>query len=641
MAEYNLTYRMSFDDMLSALWRVDFLLKDGPISATPIEITGGTTPLKLDKKNNNEDRFSSIIKTTASITYVYRGASDPVPETFINIQDDDYLIEVYKNGQLNWKGFLNGQNNSYKWVPAPFEFTISATDFTFMDTAQVDLNDPVLFLYDFITIGDLLNRSLFAGTFYDNPTLNILYTKKPATIGAGLITDSIYIHTDSVYDFSEGVNFVTDALNKFLDSLGARLFYAAGSYWLQYQPDIANDTQQVINITPDNIAGTEVANIDIASVLGNGTSADLFYLDRSQEILINKALKQQTFNYDLKPINQVRNFDWRTNETSPFDEWEGDISSFYQRVGTGTTDDPFRLHIEKAPGSSFHSIWNRIPVKINQRVDVTFKSKSFLTLPAPDTVSYEIYTKALVLLVEAGTLGGTQQRYLTTGGQWAVGSGSGGGSGEAEYYHISSHPIDNNDGQLHILSDPIPSLPGITDYEILVIIIDSGITPEPPGGSTFYSELYPIFAGIFNNIYVSVSEKIVNSNKFSTVADDKDMFYFDTQDSAYSNALFYDDAGTKTPLPLNDWDDKTIDEAVVRMHVDEQARPSYTVMGDFMSNTLEFYQMVILNDMDNKKMMQVRDSYDVRRAKHNLMLIELIPPGTAIATYTKTQLTEK
>lgn len=641
MANYNLLYRMSFDDILSAAWRVDFLLKDGPIQSEPIEIIGGATPLKLDKKNNNENRFADIIKTTASITYIYRGGSDPVPETFINIQDDDYLIEVYKNNILDWKGFLNGQNNTYKWLPAPFEFTISATDFTFMDATPVNLNDPILFLYGFITIGDLLNRSLFAGTFYDNPSLNILYTKKPASIGTGLITDSLYIHTDSVYDFAEGVNFITDALSKFLNSTGSRLFYAGGAYWLQYQPDIENDVQNVIVLTPSNINGTEVPNIDTSSVMGNAAGADVVYLDRSAEILINKALKQQTFNYSLKPINQVRNFDWRTDLTSPFDDWEGDISSFYQRVGTGSTSDPFRLHIEKAPGSSFHSIWNRIPVKINQRVDVTFKSRSFLTLPAPDAISYEVYTKALVLLVEAGTLGGTQQRYLTASGEWAVGSGSGGGSGEAEYYHISSRPADNTDAQLHILSNPIPSLPGITDYEILVIIIDSGITPAPPTGSTFYTELYPIFVGIFNNIYVKVAQKIVNSNKFSVLADDQEMFYLDTQDFAYSNALFYDNAGVKTPLPNNDWDGKTIDETVVRMHVDEQARPSYTVMGDFLSNTLQFYQMVILLDKDNKKMMQVRDSYDVRKAKHQLMLIELIPEGTAIATYTKTQLTEK
>lgn len=641
MADYNKIYTLPFVDYFGLTWRVDLLQKDGPITADPFILEGSETPLILDRKNNDEDKFSGIVKTRATISYVIRNDSDPAPETFINIEDDEYLIEVYRDGALYWKGFMNSENNTYDWQPRPFVFSITGTDMTFQDSIPVYLNDDDgILLYDYITIGDFLNRSLLFSASYDNPSVKVLYNKKPTEIGVGQITDSLYMHTDAVYSFSDGPQFVTDALLNFLNSLGARLFYSSGSYWIQYLPEIGSSPQQIVTVTPDNPNGVIGFNVDISSTMSNAANAGAIYLNRTAQVQVNKALKQQTVNYDFKPINRVVNFDWRTDTQSPFDGWEGDATGFFQRVGTGAADDLFRLRIPDFDDSGARSIWYRVPVKVGQRVEATFRSKSFLTLPAPDAVDYEVYTKALILLVEAGTLGGLQQRYLSTGGQWLVPSG--GGAGEAEYYHIASRPDADNEGEVHILSESIPALPGITDYEILVIILDSEISPEPPPGSTYYTELYPVFAGVYNNPYVSATTRVVNNSRYSYVADDRKLFYMDTLDEGYSNTFFYKlDSGEYLAVPGDNWDGKTLERTTTTMFADQQARPYPNIIGDFLSNTLELHHSVVLVDMDNKETMILRDTYDVRKSIHKIAVSEIFPEGAATVSYTKTLKTQQ
>lgn len=634
MASYNRLYTLPFSDYFNLPWRVDILQKDGPITAVPFVLEGSDTPLVLDRQNNDEDRFSGIIKTKATISYVIRNASDPAPETFINIEDDEYLIEVYRDNTLYWKGFMNGENNQYDWMPYPFIYSISATDMTFQDSTPVNLNDPTILLYDHITIGDFISRSLLQSASYDNPVVKVLYNKKPDVIGSGEITDSLYIHTDAFYDFRSGPEFVTPALTKLMNSLGARVFFSSGTYWIQFQPEIGSNPQNIVTVTIDNPEGVSSTNLDVSSTMHNGAVSNAIYLNRTPQVLVNKALKQQSFTYSFKPINRILNFDWRTDTQSPFDGWEGDATGFFVRVGSGAATDPFRLRIADFDDSGERSIWYRIPVDVRQRVEVTLRAKSYLTLGAPSTDDFEIYTKAIVLLVERGTLGTIPQRYLSTGGQWL--SPSGGGAGAAEYYHVSSRPDADNEGEIHIVSEPIPALEGISELDILFILLDSEITPDPPPGSIYYNELFPVFAGVYDNPYISATEKVVNNNKYSFVAEDKEMFFMDTLDDGFSNTIFYDNGSEIVPLPADNWNGRTIDRTVTVMHADQQPHPYPSVMGDFLSNTLELHHSVILVDMGNKESLILRDNYDVRRSIHKMAVSELFPEGTAEVTYTKT-----
>ena len=637
MANYGVLYRIEFDDIDLVKWRIDICQKDLSDLTTPFMLETSDDPVRIEKVNSDESLFSPIIKTNYVITYQVNDVPGcPLPDTFIFIENDTFLVKSYKDGVLEWKGFISPDNNTYPWVYPPFNFQITATDFTFSQSEPIDLNDPVLFLYDYITVGEFLKRTLFHSIGYDDPILKILYTPKPATIGSGKITDSLYTHTDAFYSFTDGARFSYDCLTQFLKSIRARMFFSAGSYWLQYFEDIGTSDQQIITITPDDTAGVISANIDTVSSLGKTVFDEIDYKNQTQEIQINKALKQQTFNYELKPINRIKNFDWRTETVSPFTDWEGGNGHFYTRVGTGSVEDQFRLHIENYPTGVFDSIWSRIPVRVNKLVQLELKVTGTLNLPAPSSINYGLYLKAVIVLVKAGEIG--PRRWLGIDGKWN--DATGGGVGEDEYYHVEVRPSASA-GTLSVISDPVPSIAGVDSLEILVVIIDTGITPEPPPGTTYWTELYPVFGRVYNDPYTSLREKVVNAPKYSYVAEDDDtLFFLDINDDSYSNTIFYDDSGTKKALPLKDWTGENLDEAAVKLAADMQARPGKTVMGDFLSTKLHFHHGVTLSDMGDLMMMQIRDKYNVKSGTHTLMLTELMPKGAATSTYTVIPLTE-
>jgi hypothetical protein len=606
---------MPFDDMRGTAWRVDFLQKDGPITTDPIILLAADNPLKLDKQNRNEDKFASIIKTTATIGYIYRGGSDPVPETFIDIENDIFLIEVYKNNILEWKGFLNGDNNSYPWVPAPFQFTLTATDFTFMDSTLINLNQTDLFLYDYITIGEFFNRTLFYATGYNDISLNILYTKKPAVIGSDEITNALFIHTDAFYDFIKGRDFVTVCLERVLSSIGARLFYASGSYWMQFIQDIGTSPQSILTITPDNLSGIRSAYLDTDILMGNATGAELIYAQRSQNVLITKALKQQSFIYDIKTINKLGNFDWHDFETDhPGSPWIIGDGMTFERFGNGSADNQYRLRTSNGVTGTFRSLQQSFTALPGNRLSIQFKVVGN-------------YVKEIAIGVRIGE-NATAQYDLTAAGTWGPTS-----TGTVSNIVFPLSISNANNGTFEVITDPIPA-GAHTDLHVrFAEIIPADVVP---GGQTPYVDIYPVFIGIFNDQYVSYTEKVVNPKKYSLVADDEELFFMDIQQSNISNTIYYNNAGVKTPLPVKNWGGKNIDEIATKLRADQQARPGFGILGDFYSNALNFQQMVSLYDKNMKPTIQLRDSYQVRPCKHNIMVAELMEENAANAAYTIT-----
>lgn len=643
MATYGTIYRIEFRDKENLLWRVDFKIKNGGETETPLMLNcGGPEPVIIEWNNSDENPFAPIISSKASITYYRNSDTDPAPEVFINIEEDEWLVDISKlpdntNPVLFWRGFVKPDNNTYPLVPMPYAFTINAVDFTFSKGKVIDLNDENLFLYDFITIGDFIKRTLFHSIGYDDGIVKVLFSIKPAVIGSSLVTQSLYVHTDAFYDFKNGGKSSYDALMQMLSSLNCRIFYSAGAYWIQRVPEIGMNPQKIIVVTPDNTNGTETDNFDISQALGNSVSDTVIYLGKSQILTVNPAIKKQRVNYELKGINQIKNFDWRSDLQSPFNDWEGDVTGFYTRQGDGTLEDPFRIRVGDVTGSTFRSIWSRIPVRVNKLLRLELKVKSYLTLPEPSAVRYDVFLKAVVVLVPAGDLGPV--RWLGSNGAWNKG-----GVGEAEYYHISSNPKakgNANTGTIEILSDPVPTIEGTPDLEALLVIVDSGITPNPPDGTTFYTELYPVFCRMYNDPYVTIQEDIVNTKKYSLNPENKEKFFLDIQDEGLSNTIFYEAGGIMTALPLNDWEGKTIDEIALRGELDQQSKPSYSFSGDVYSNQLSFHHAVILTDFDNKNMMLIRDKYSVMSCVHSIYATEIMPTGTGIGDYTVTPLTPK
>lgn len=629
---YALTYRMEFVDRFLMQFRVDFLLKDGTELVTPIQISEpDAEPLVIEFKNSGENKFESIITSEITINYFYTGQGNvPIPETFINIEEDTWLINIYRKGNLFWKGFVRPDGGAYPWLYPPFTFSLKAVDFTFCKGTIMNLNGgDGLLLYDFITWGDFFKRSLFQAIGYDDPTLKLLFETAPAVIGSNPVTTDLYLHTDAFYDLDDGVNFVYDALERFCLSLGCRMFYSAGAYWLQRIQDTNIDSQSLLVLTPDDTEGEEEINNDSYKILGSDASADIRYFNRTQMLDIKPALKRQDFNYKLKSINQILNFDWRQGAgVTPFPNWEGDTSGdgTLQRVGTGSAEDPYKLRVNQWDFPSARQIWARLAVTPGQVFEGNFKAIG----------NNAKHLEIIVYLVETGGIADVDSKRLGDGGEWLDAAAN-----STDSLLLS---VENNssNGTLNVVSDRIPEIPAYSGIDLLLLINRAIPVDVVPPGEDVYVDLYPVFGRLFVNNYSDIETKITNDKVYSFIPEKKEVFFLDAVDERLSNTIYYDNGSSIVPIPNDNWPtDETIDEVLARLHLDQQDIPTYVFQGDVITNELDFHHYIRLADKDNMKMLQLRDSYKVRSAVHTLVAAELKSLGSGDGSYTVTPKTRQ
>lgn len=640
---YNIVYRMQFKDIhryTPATWTIDFLQKDGLQPAEPIMIQAeskyGREPLVIERSQTSDNKYTPVIGSKATITYCYDGSPTcPHPETFINIEEDTWMVIVYKNGAVNWKGFIKPDNSSYPWLYPSYEYTMNATDYiSFMKGKPINLDDNILFLYGWVTVGDFINRTVFNTVGYQDAVVKLLANIKPNALGADQsIANGLYVHTDAFYDFEKGPLFVFDCLVKFVQSLGARFFYSAGAYWIQRIADLDQNVYNLLAIDPDNLTGTALQDNNVNKILGStATPCDLYYLDRSQLLRIIPAIKQQKFIYKLQAYNRFLNFDWRDWDGTYFDHWGHQAAALIlQQFGNGTIENPFRARMSGSDDPGIGAfIWQSFTVTPGQFITLQLKAKCN-------------YTKGVKVQVFLVPTGGGRAFYMKASGEWIQSD-------------VVPDPVDPSQeilltvdkklrlGTLQVDSKQIPNSGG-TSYTLIVNIIgptpaDDPNDPVPPG-ETIYNELYPAFLRIYSNTYEEIDEKITSDKQYSYVPENIDVFFLDTVDSGLSNSLFYSDGGVMKALPKDNWKNlkdntipnRTIDEILCRNTLDQAYTPTYTFQGDVYSNNLEFHNTIVLKDLNNKRCMLLRDTYSVRSCRHSIQAAEVKTENTGNGKY--------
>lgn len=633
---YNIVYRMEFRDshhFTPAIWRIDLLQKDGIAPAEPIMLNyGSVEPLIIERSQTDDDKYTSVIGSKATVSYYYDGTPNcPTPETFINIEEDTWMVIIYRNGVLNWKGFIKPDNASYPWLYPPYEFSFEATDYiSFMKGNIINLDDNILFLYDFITLGNFINRTVFHTINYDDVAVNLLMRVKPAIIGSANIVSGLYVHTDAFYDFEDGPLFVYDALKKFVESIGARFFYSEGKYWIQRIADLDQSTFDLIQVTPDKLNGVDIEYTTPDRTLGSTSSLnDLYYLGRSQGLRIIPAVKRQKFIYKLQAYNRLLNFDWRDFNGTEFDDWDGpNLGSglILQQFGEGTIDDPYRNRMSGNGDPSVGAlIGQTFVVTPGQFISIQVKAKCN-------------YSKGLKLQMALIPTGGGKSYYMNSGGDWVQANTVPDPNDPSQEILLT---VDKKVrlGTLQIDSKVIPNSGG-TSYTLVFNIIGPTPANDPsdpvPPGETVYNELYPAFLRIYNNSFEEINETITNSKQYSYVPEDQELFFLDAVDNGLSNCLFYDNSGTKTALPNDNWEnlkdgsipDRAIDEIHAYNTLDQSYEPSYVFEGDVYSNSLEFHNMIVLKDLNNKRCMLMKDTYRVRSCRHSIEAAEVKVEGS-------------
>lgn len=631
---YTLTYRLTFTDIhpvTPADWEILFNKKDGPV-VDVFNLTGSAEPLTIEWSNSEEDKFSPIIGSKATVGYMYQALpGEPKPDEFIKCEEDTWLIIINKNGQLYWKGFIKPDNNNYPFLHAPFEFRMNATDyFQVMKSKTVNLDNSGLLLYDYITLGDAIQRTLFQAVEYDDSVLRVLCSIAPDAISdPGALFSELFIHTDALYDFSKGELSVYDCLRMLCEAFGARMFYAAGSYWIQRVADLDQEQYTVIRLAPADVAGSQETVVNVVRQLGTSAPQnDMYYLDRTQGIIITPALKEQEFNFKLKAINRLLNFQWAQFDGSEFNNWLSTSGLNFTRSGAGTQDSPYKLRLFTSGSSTTELIYQTLIVQPGQIIEIN--------LECIGNYAKEVHA---ICNVTDGTPG--QQPtdyYLKSDGSWTHDFGA---------FSDINVSIDKKSrkGSIKLVSVPIP-LDAVPNGTLQFGLSRAYAADSVPPGETVYADFGPAFLRVYNTPYTDIEGSIANDGAYSLKPEAKEFFFLDTADENLSNTLFYDDAGTKRALPAKNWRSakdpsiplRDLDEYLAYGYLDAMQEAIYNIESDVFSNTLEFHNVSKCADMPGQFML-IRDKYSVRNCKHSLMIAEVKQEGTGSGVYEVTPVT--
>ncbi|MFB6456479.1 hypothetical protein ACE38W_14495 [Chitinophaga sp. Hz27] len=628
-----LTYRISFQDrhpVLPANWEIQLLRKNAT-NPTIIELPAGQAPIIIDKGNSDANTFGPIIGTSATITYTY-DIGLPHPNVFIKgVEEDTWMMIILKNGVREFTGFVVPDSNTYPLLHPPYDFQINATDyFQGLKGTTVNLDDDVLFLYDYITWGAFFKRVLFDSLPYDDAVVNLVFSRRPAILSdAATLANALYIHTDILYDFDKGPLFAYDALKNFLLSTGCRIFYSAGAYWVMRIEDMDQTSFTYLQITPDNLDGEVMTDGDTIRYLGTSDPQnDVYYTGRTQRVRVDPALKQQSFIYKLKGINRLTNFDWRDYSVDYFPGWhKPNPGLVLSRYGSGTISDPYKARFSGSGDmSSGQFIWQQFIVKPGQRVELNIKGLIYYT----SGIRVAVYIQPLI--------GGKQ--YFLSGSEWRE------GSTPAEDQEIIIAPNSKtNQGSLSITTSPIPSGSGSFYLYLSLPGPKPGDDPVPPG-TVIYNEVYPVFLRIYNDTYVEIDTQISNNGVYSYIPDDLEVTFLDTNDNALSNTIYYKEGSDYKPITKDGWVSikdstlaaKPIEELMARDRLAAAHIPVENIEGNVLANTLRFHHVVECADI-NERLMVVRDKYNVLQCLHDVLLVTIMPEGSGDGIYSVTQKT--
>jgi|GEM_PF-5664850 len=635
---YILTYRIRYKDrhpVTPLNWEVQLLQKNG--SALQVtELYAAENPVSIDRATSDSNAFSPIIGANATISYVYDEGM-PHPNTFIKIQEDEWMVVILKNGVVEFKGFVRPDSNTYPLLHPPFAFEINATDyFQVLKATPINLDDNILFLYDYITWGDFFRRTLFTALPYDDIVLNIVFTRRPDSLLPGqTLANGLYLHTDIFYDFEKGPVKCYDALSAFL-GLGMRMFYSAGAYWIVRIEDMDQDVFTYLQISPSDLTGVEKTEGNILRQLGTSDPGkDVYYTGRSQRIRVETALKEQEFNYKLKGINRLANFDWRDFNGSSFPGWRvpnPGSGLTLSRIGVGTIADPYRAEMNGSGNPEVGAfIGQTFIVSPGQHIEINIKSYCY----------YTVGLKMIVSLLSTSSGPEARQFYLS-GSKWEQTNLI-----ESDTATITVSPNKKTRfSSFSVTSDPIPG--GTGDFYLFFNILGpTPADPDPedqiPSGTTPYNQIYPTFLRIYDTPYVQINTKITNDGIYSYTPDPEEKTFIDSRDSSISNTIYYKQVDQFKALPDKDWASikkpslpkQPIDEIMSRDRLAAANMPVDNLEGTFLSNTLQFHNVVVCEDL-NKRFMVLRDKYNTKECLHDLTLVEIFDEGSGSGQYTVT-----
>lgn len=123
-------YRLAFDAVKEqSSYELKFLDQKHiyPIADYPKDLIGTDIPIMKKETNSNEDKTEAICPSSLSINIYYDGETFSVLE-FANAAERDWKIELYKNGELDWQGWLLPDELQDLYADPNYPIQLIATD---------------------------------------------------------------------------------------------------------------------------------------------------------------------------------------------------------------------------------------------------------------------------------------------------------------------------------------------------------------------------------------------------------------------------------------------------------------------------------------------------------------------------------
>src|SRR5690625_2607264 len=385
---WNTKYKMSFNDHFSHLWTVE--LKYEGYSGNVTELQAGGTPLIIKKTpQGSDDKYTPFVKTSCEINIVSK--VDFVKNNFNDFFLDNYECKIVikdNNSGYIWEGWYISQYLEYKEIDR-----IQYISMKGVDGLSISENKSFYDIYDSsfgeTKLKEILFRSIAAA--YDGDTFtpaNNYKFKVVNSIKFSLSDTSIleakYL-IDNAFDFSslKSKNF-NDFLSDFLESLGMRVFYENGYYWVIRIGDIENDTIEVHDYRYDEngVHHDGSNNVDLSKSIPE----DINVVNNPINVSIDKFYKAVRHNVPLE-YRELLKYP-RFGASLPYDNWNysGDGSFLvieqseptYQREGidkkmtlNGGDQDDYVVQILETGDLSKEPPWFMSPIKIKMKIDVS------------------------------------------------------------------------------------------------------------------------------------------------------------------------------------------------------------------------------------------------------------------------------
>lgn len=358
--KYTIPYR-SIDD---TQWRVDILHDAWVGDAIAVRGFGGNA-CTIEYDGGTDDPFDNpVVSSKANIQLINQGEVDMDELQFAG--DRDFVVEVYRNGLLRWKGYLITDNIQQPYLSTPYVVQLSAIDglnmlegitFSGLGTVQspagaatrCPLNWLRLCLFRAQNLGLPLPIRWMVGlenVETEDDALAGQMTWSP--YGDGIIAGTYIDGSGTTQYIYQNCRYIVEGIVK---ALGCRIFQADGAWWVVRSNDIL----------PQEITYKECeATLDVPTITTHAVDIGRGVVPQSEQIGDYRFIKEDAL-ITVKPalgmVDVEYDADIRENilPNGSFDAWSLG-SLMYWGFEDIDGDSPFYLPHESLTGRGGESV---------------------------------------------------------------------------------------------------------------------------------------------------------------------------------------------------------------------------------------------------------------------------------------------